>query len=177
MDDKRANLRQMQRIATGLFVSMAALYVASRSLEPSIHGLSYLTSFTEAAMVGALADWFAVVALFRHPLGVPLPHTAIIPRKKNEIAAGLANFVVKNFLTRDVVCTKLQEFNLTGSAAGWLRENSLRVAETITGFLPNLLRAMNDEDIHRFIHGQLTARLKKLDIGVRPIDWREKLRI
>ncbi len=165
MDEKRSNLRQMQLVATGLFVSMAALYAASRSFEASIHSLAYLTAFTEAAMVGALADWFAVVALFRHPLGIPLPHTAIIPRKKNEIGTGLANFVVRNFLTREAVSTKLQEFDLTGIAAEWLTENCVRVAETITGFLPNLLKALHDEDIHRLIHNQLVERLKKLEVA------------
>jgi uncharacterized membrane-anchored protein YjiN (DUF445 family) len=162
-DDKQANLRRMKTIATGLFASMAVLYVASRSLEPSVHALSYLTTFTEAAMVGALADWFAVVALFRHPLGIPLPHTAIIPQNKNQIGAGLANFVVKYFLTPEIVRAKLEELELTARAAGWLKANSPRVAEIITGFLPNLLKGINDEDIHRFIHDQLTARLKKLD--------------
>src|SRR3546814_14125737 len=92
-------LVRMRVIATGLLVLMAALFFVARAFEPAHPGLGYLRSFAEAAMVGGLADWFAVTALFRHPLGLPIPHTAIVPRNKDRIGTTLASFLRANFLT------------------------------------------------------------------------------
>ena len=88
----------MKVVATGLLVVMAVVFAAARALEPRYPGLGYVKAFAEAAMVGGLADWFAVTALFRHPLGLPIPHTAIIPRNKDRIGEALANFLRENFL-------------------------------------------------------------------------------
>src|SRR5213593_4750058 len=93
----------MKVVATGLLVVMAAVFAAARALEPRDPWLAYVKAFAEAAMVGGLADWFAVTALFRHPLGLPIPHTAIIPRNKDRIGDTLAQFVKDNFLTPSVV--------------------------------------------------------------------------
>src|SRR5438445_12693385 len=86
----------MKVIATGLLVVMAAVFAAARALDPLYPGIGYIKAFAEAAMVGGLADWFAVTALFRHPLGLPIPHTAIIPRNKDRIGEALANFLREN---------------------------------------------------------------------------------
>ena len=83
----------MKRVATGLLVVMAAIFFAARRYEAAYPALSYVKAFAEAAMVGGLADWFAVTALFRHPLGLPIPHTAIIPKNKDRIGEALANFL------------------------------------------------------------------------------------
>src|SRR4051812_5712107 len=88
----------MKAVATGLLVVMAAVFFVSRAFEHQFPWLSYVKAFAEAAMVGGLADWFAVTALFRHPLGLPIPHTAIIPRNKDRIGEALANFLKENFL-------------------------------------------------------------------------------
>ena len=89
----------MKLAATGLLVLMAGIFAASRAFEHTYPWLSFVKAFAEAAMVGGLADWFAVTALFRHPLGLPIPHTAIIPRNKDRIGEALANFISENFLT------------------------------------------------------------------------------
>ncbi len=86
----------MRVVATGLLVGMAALYLVSRGLQPMHPAWGYVRAFAEAAMVGGLADWFAVTALFRHPLGLPIPHTAIVPRNKDRIGDTLANFLRTN---------------------------------------------------------------------------------
>lgn len=102
-DPRNASLKRMRRIATGLLVVMVVLYGLARSLEEGAGFWPWARAFAEAAMVGALADWFAVTALFRHPLGLPIPHTAIVRREKDRIAAAVASFVRKSFLTPEEV--------------------------------------------------------------------------
>jgi uncharacterized membrane-anchored protein YjiN (DUF445 family) len=111
-------------IATGALVAMAVLYILAKSLHHNAVVWIYVAAFAEAAMVGALADWFAVVALFRHPLGIPIPHTAIIPANKDRIGRTLANFVVTNFLTGDAIRHRLERIDLTAKAAEWLWANA-----------------------------------------------------
>src|SRR5215216_5221530 len=100
-DERAAALRKMKAFALSLLLVAAALDVVARSLDGT--GWGYVSAFAEAAMVGALADWFAVTALFRHPLRLPIPHTAIIPNRKDQIGESLGTFVQENFLTRAVV--------------------------------------------------------------------------
>ncbi|MGH9272375.1 MAG: DUF445 family protein, partial [Ilumatobacteraceae bacterium] len=107
--EKHHQLRRMKLVATGLLIGMAAIYLISRANEeggPSWVG--YVRAGSEAAMVGALADWFAVTALFRHPLGIPIPHTAIIPNRKDQIGRSLGQFVEGNFLTPQVLLDRLR---------------------------------------------------------------------
>lgn len=108
---ERSGLRTMQRLATGLLLLAAAIYLLARVFEQRCPALGFLRAFCEAAMVGGLADWFAVTALFRHPLGVPLPHTAIIPTNKDRIGATLGRFVEQNFLASEIVAEKLAHLN------------------------------------------------------------------
>ena len=98
----------MKRLALGLLLLMAALYVSATALEPRHAAWGYIASFAEAGMVGAIADWFAVVALFRHPLGLPIPHTAIIPANKDRIGENLATFIATHFLSTEQVLAKLR---------------------------------------------------------------------
>ena len=103
-----ARLRRMKAIALSLLVFAAVVYLATLRLDHSgVWG--YVNTMSEAAMVGALADWFAVTALFRHPLGIPIPHTAIIPRKKDELAGSLQSFFASNFLTEEVVRERIAD--------------------------------------------------------------------
>src|SRR6201985_2497040 len=105
----------MKMVATGLRIVMAAVCAVTRALEPHHPWLSYVKSFAEAAMVGGLADWFAVTALFRHPLGLPLPHTAIIPRNKDRIGETLARFLQENFLIPSVVARRMRNIDVAGA--------------------------------------------------------------
>ena len=96
-------LRRMKAFATGLLLAMTVLFLITRAIEDGHSSISYVRAFAEAGMVGALADWFAVTALFRHPLGLRIPHTAIIPTRKDEIGRTLGEFVELEFLSDDVV--------------------------------------------------------------------------
>jgi uncharacterized membrane-anchored protein YjiN (DUF445 family) len=161
---QQAQLRQMRRIATGLLLLMAAVFLVARSLQPRHPWLSFVTAFTEAAMVGALADWFAVTALFRHPLGLPIPHTAIIPSNKDRIGSSVAEFLEHNFMTPEVLSEELKHIDFAGSAARWLAEpaNSRAVALQLTGSLPTLIRMAEDDDIANFLQGTLASGLKNI---------------
>lgn len=127
-------------------------------------------AFSEAAMVGGIADWFAVVALFRHPLGIPIWHTAIIPTKKNEIGENLGNFVSEEFLNCEKLEIKLEEFNFAVKASDWLsqEENADKIANAIAlNIIPGILKAIKDEDIKRFIQVQFKEKLEAINFG----DW------
>jgi uncharacterized membrane-anchored protein YjiN (DUF445 family) len=111
-----AGLRRMKRNATGLLVLAAAVFLATFAA-PDTALLGFVRAGAEAAMVGGLADWFAVTALFRHPLGLRIPHTALIPRKKDELATKLGEFVTGNFLTPDAVVDQVAEARLVRRVA------------------------------------------------------------
>jgi len=162
-----AQMVRMRRIATGLLVLMAAVFVAARLLQPRYSQLSFVAAFAEAAMVGALADWFAVTALFRHPLGLPIPHTAIVPNNKDRIGASVADFLEHNFMTRDVLAEELRHIDFAGAAAQWLSEpaNSRAVSVQIAGSVPVLVRMVEDEDVGNFLQTTLAAGLKNLRFG------------
>ena len=160
-----SDLKRMRIIATSALASMAALYILARSLEHHALFWSYVAAFAEAAVVGALADWFAVVALFRHPLGIPIPHTAIIPTNKDRIGRTLATFVVTNFLTGDAIRDRLERVDLSAKAAEWLWANAHGVSDRVVAAAPVLLRALKDEDIQRFLHGTILAKLRAIEVA------------
>jgi uncharacterized membrane-anchored protein YjiN (DUF445 family) len=112
----------MRAIATMLLVLMAAIYLAMRLAPPSWVWAPYLSAFAEAGMVGACADWFAVVALFRHPLGLPIPHTAVVPENKRRIGAAMGRFITNNFLSPRVAIARLASVDFVGLAARWLED-------------------------------------------------------
>ena len=120
--DKAAQLRAYKRLASGLFMLMLVVYVFTAWWSRVHHApwLGYVTAFSEAAMVGALADWFAVTALFHHPLGIPIPHTNLIERGKQAIGANLGSFVVSNFLTPATIRPYMNKLTLSSYAAHWL---------------------------------------------------------
>lgn len=116
-----AAARRLRAVATGLLLLMGALFLASTWAMRAVHpGFIWLQAFAEAAVVGGLADWFAVTALFRHPMGLPIPHTAIIPRSKDRIGEALATFLKDNFLTPRNVARRLERFDAAQSLAGML---------------------------------------------------------
>ncbi|MCD6040534.1 MAG: hypothetical protein K0R40_137, partial [Burkholderiales bacterium] len=129
--------------------------------------LYYLAAFSEAAMIGALADWFAVVALFRRPLNLPIPHTAIIPRNKERIARGLSQFIQQNFLSSAAVVQRIAEFRPADTLCRWLLkpENADTVASYATRFLAYALGAIDDERVRRFLSRTVAERLKGADLA------------
>ena len=164
---QEAQLARMRTIATGLLVVMAIVFVAARLLQPRFGWLSFVAAFAEAAMVGALADWFAVTALFRAPLGLPIPHTAIIPRNKDRIGASVANFLEHNFITPQVISTELASVDFAGVAAGWLATpvNSRTVARQAVRLVPGVLRMIEDDDVGRFLQTRAARLLAGIRVG------------
>ncbi len=115
-------LTRMRLVAGGLLVAMAALFLLSRALIPLHPAWGFARAFAEAGMVGGMADWFAVTALFRHPLGLPIPHTAIVPRNKERIGDQLAQFLRENFLITAVIARRMQRLDIAGAIARWLTD-------------------------------------------------------
>src|SRR5689334_16188324 len=117
----QGGVRGMRVAATGLLLAMAAIYLVARGYEAQFPAAGYVRAFAEAAMVGGLADWFAVTALFRHPLGLPIPHTAIIPRNKDRIGDTLALFLRDNFLVPAVVARRMRKLDVAGATGRFLQ--------------------------------------------------------
>lgn len=157
---RQRELARMKWIAAGLLGLAACLYVIGRA-----YALGYLAAFAEAAMVGALADWFAVVALFRHPLGMPIPHTAIIPKNKLSIANSLADFVVGQFLSAEVIGQRLQRYDAALHLSQWLPMNRERVAGYLNKAVCHGVKALDDRRIHDFIVKAARNKLQDLDLS------------
>ena len=143
-------MRRMHRIAGGLLLAMTLIFTATFAVESFFFptrlplSLELLRAFSEAAMVGAIADWFAVVALFRHPFGIAIPHTAVIPRKHARIAANIGRFVAQNLLASTAMAQRLEELDPAGRLALWLdrSENSTMIASRLAGILPPALESI-----------------------------------
>jgi uncharacterized membrane-anchored protein YjiN (DUF445 family) len=160
---KMQALKKMKRNALALLGVAVLLFIIAIYFK-----IPMLQAFSEAAMVGGIADWFAVVALFRHPLGIPIWHTAIIPTKKNEIGENLGNFVSEEFLNREKLETKLDEFNFASKASDWLsqQENADNIANAVAvNVIPGVLKTIKDEDIKRFIQVQFKEKLDGINFG------------
>ncbi|RBY76802.1 DUF445 domain-containing protein [Geodermatophilus sp. TF02-6] len=150
-DPERArDLAHMKRLATGLFLAAAAVFLGCVLLGPDAGAwVGYVRATAEASMVGALADWFAVTALFRHPMRLPIPHTAIIPRKKDQIGASLGTFVQENFLTRAVVEEKLTTIDVPGRLGAFLAAPGRpeRLAGDAAAVLQSVAELLRDDDL------------------------------
>jgi uncharacterized membrane-anchored protein YjiN (DUF445 family) len=164
---KRAGLLNMQRVASALLVLMLAILLISIHYQSAYPWLHWVRAAAEAAVVGAIADWYAVVALFRHPLGIPLPHTAIIPRKKDSIGESLGAFVEQNFLTPDNIVRKLSQHNAAHAVAGWLIEskNSRMVADTLADLVPAAMNALADKDVRSLFDKTIVSHLLQTDVA------------
>jgi uncharacterized membrane-anchored protein YjiN (DUF445 family) len=139
--ERRAELRRMRTIATMLLVLMAAIYLALRRAPANWVWAPYVSAFAEAGMVGACADWFAVVALFRRPFGLPIPHTAVVPENKRRIGAAMGRFITNNFLSPRVAIARLASVDFVGLAARWLEDerNARSVAAAAGRAIPYAL--------------------------------------
>jgi uncharacterized membrane-anchored protein YjiN (DUF445 family) len=166
VDNRKRILIRNKRIATGLMIGAAILFVVAR-LQKGHGAWEWVAAFAEAAMVGALADWFAVVALFRHPLGLPIPHTAIIKNKKDAIAGNLASFIRDKFLASDTLIAKLREYNPAGHLAAYLmsRENAAGLARGLTRLCADSLDFIDDERVHGVLRAILNNRIEGLDLS------------
>jgi len=164
----------MKRIPLLLLGLMAVLFLLTLNRPEDWAG--WLRAFAEAGMVGALADWFAVVALFRHPMGLPIPHTAIIPNRKDQIGDSLARFVADHFLDPVVVRAKLQSVNLAGKTATWLKSpvGQQRVQDLGVRVAQWMLGALHEARVRDFISRLGSRQLAQLDLAPllgRTLDW------
>ncbi|MFD1214125.1 DUF445 domain-containing protein [Arthrobacter sp. GCM10027362] len=143
----------MKAVATGLLVLLAVIFLVAFALQERYPWLQYVRAAAEGGMVGALADWFAVTALFKHPMGVKIPHTAIIPRRKDQIGASLGQFVEQNFLAEDVVQAKIRSLGISRRAGSWLArpENADRVAREGAAAIRGAMLVLNDQDVQDII--------------------------
>jgi uncharacterized membrane-anchored protein YjiN (DUF445 family) len=154
-------VRGVKLVATSLVIAAFTLFLLARAFEQRYPWLALVAAFSEAALVGALADWFAVVALFRHPLGLPIPHTAIIPRNKNRVADELGRFITENFLGTQAILDRITAFNPAAKLASWLatRDNATSVGYHSARAIAFWLDAVEDERVQRFLRETLLARL------------------
>lgn len=168
--DREARLRRRKAIAAAMLV-LALLVLAASMWARHRHphwAFDLVAAMAEAALVGGLADWFAVVALFRHPLGQRwIPHTAIIPSKKNALGASLADFLVRHFLSREQLGARLRGFDVAGRLAASLSEprNAAKLGDALTLAVPHLLALVDSEQLHRFLHRLVDARLRQVDLS------------
>ncbi|WP_443025161.1 DUF445 domain-containing protein [Sphingomonas sp. QA11] len=161
-------LRRMRWIATGLLVLMAATFLAARAFDHVHPAIGFVRAFAEAAMVGGLADWFAVTALFRHPLGLPIPHTAIIPRNKDRIGETLAAFLRDNFLVPGVVARRMRQLDVAGAAGRWLASpagTQGRLRKGASRLAANMLEAFDPQRLGGMVKTTIGQRLRALDIS------------
>jgi len=167
--ERLRNLRQMKAVALGFLLGATVIFLACRwgQSQGGPAWLGYAGAAAEAGMVGALADWFAVTALFRHPLGLKIPHTAIIKRKKDQLGEGLGNFVRENFLSAQVIETKLRDAEVASRLGKWLAEpdHAARVASETATVLRVGVELLNDEDIQQAIDKTIVKRLAEPQWG------------
>ncbi|ORW12682.1 hypothetical protein AWC15_15560 [Mycobacterium lacus] len=168
--ERRVALRRMKVVALSFLVGATGAFLACRWAQA--HGVTaawvgYARAAAEAGMVGALADWFAVTALFKHPLGIPIPHTAIIKRKKDQLGEGLGTFVRENFLSPPVVETKLRDAQVPSRLGKWLSEaaHAQRVAAEAATVLRVLVELLRDEDVQHVIDRMIVRRIAEPQWG------------
>ena len=161
--------RRMRRTATGLLLAMAALFALARSQLGTHPAWEWVLAFTEAAMVGGLADWFAVTALFRHPLGLPIPHTAIIPENKDRIADSMARFLQSNFLIPTVVARRMRAMNLARALGDFLARPEGGEVSRIRGgageLMAEVLESLDPERLGGQVKAGLLHQLERLEVS------------
>src|SRR5258708_7191069 len=161
------DLAAARRRATALLAGVTVLFVAVPAV--GAHGvlLGYVQAGAEASMVGGVADWFAVTALFRHPLGLPIPHTALIVERKDQFAATLGRFVQENFLTADVLAERIRSARLVPRLAAWLADkaNAARFAGRAADLVVTVAETLRDEDVQRVLTAELTRAVDAVEVA------------
>ncbi len=165
--ERRVALRKMKALATGLLVFVTIVFFFARWLEETHGWVGYIRAFAEAAMVGALADWFAVSALFRHPLGIPIPHTAIIPHRKDQIGRSLGEFVQSNFLTREVLNERLAGANIGKRLGDWMadEQNAGKAGSGVSDLLRGGLEVLDDRDVASALESLIERRVRATPVA------------
>ncbi|MET7611363.1 DUF445 domain-containing protein [Streptomyces seoulensis] len=168
-EERQRGVRRMKLTAAGLLLFVAVVYALATwaGHAGAGHWTGYVAAAAEAGMVGALADWFAVTALFRHPLGLPIPHTAIIPTKKDQLGVSLGEFVGENFLSEDVVRQRLAAVGIGSRLGDWLAEpaNADRVTAELATALRGALTVLRDSDVQAVVGEAITRRADAREIG------------
>jgi uncharacterized membrane-anchored protein YjiN (DUF445 family) len=157
----------MKAMATGLLVAAAIVFALARWAEEDRHWAGYVRATAEAAMVGAIADWFAVTALFKHPLGLPIPHTAIVKKRKDQIGASLGGFVRDNFLTRDVVGERLEQAELGRRVGHWLSEpeNARTIGDQSAAVVRGVTEVLRDDVVQSGLEQAITNRIASVPVS------------
>jgi uncharacterized membrane-anchored protein YjiN (DUF445 family) len=165
--ERRAALRKMKGVATALLLVVTIVFFIARWQEQHHGWVAYVRAFAEAAMVGALADWFAVSALFRHPLGIPIPHTAIVPHRKDQIGRSLGEFVQTNFLTREVLNERLAGANVGKRLGDWLADdrNATKAGEGVSDLLRGALEVLDDRDVASGLETLIERRVRATPVA------------
>ena len=164
---RRAALQRMKLWASALLVFFLVLFIVAKMLEPAYPWLAWVRATAEASLVGGLADWFAVTALFRHPLGIPIPHTAIMQKQKDRVGRILGNFVQNHFLSRAVLEQRLAGIHPAERAAHWMSEeaNRTRLARQLAGGLARAVEALPDAEVREFMQRSAANRLEQLQLA------------
>ncbi len=165
--ERRTALRKMKVVATALLGLVTVVFFIARWQEDSGEWVSYVRAFAEAAMVGALADWFAVSALFRHPLGLPIPHTAIVPNRKDQIGRSLGEFVQTNFLTREVLHERLAGAKVGKRLGDWMADehNAAKAGEGVSDLLRGALEVLDDRDVSSALESLIERRVRATPVS------------
>ncbi|MEO0616101.1 MAG: DUF445 domain-containing protein [Pseudomonadota bacterium] len=163
---RRARLARMKWTAHGLLAAMFVLYLVTGYYEDTHPALGYLRAFAEAGTVGALADWFAVTALFREPMGLPIPHTAIIKRRKDDIGETLADFIATHFLTREALGPRLERIDVAGVAADWLARdnNANRLTEDVIQILDRIVGGDDNASLRALVSDNLSSAVERVRV-------------
>jgi uncharacterized membrane-anchored protein YjiN (DUF445 family) len=157
----------MKLAATGLLVVALVVFIAAKMHEDTYPWLAYVRATAEASLVGGIADWFAVTALFRHPLGIPIPHTAIMQKQKDRVGKILGNFVQNHFLSRAVLEARLAGINPAQRAATWMREeaNRRRLAKQLAGGLARAVEALPEVEVREFVQRSAVTKLEGVKLA------------
>jgi len=164
---RRAELKTMTRVATGLLVVALVVFLVARLLEPTYPWLGFVRATAEASLIGGLADWFAVTALFRRPLGLPIPHTAIIQTQKDRIGQVLGRFVQDYFLSREALTSKLASMRLAERGARWISdpEHSAQLTRYLVAGITQAVRTLPEDETRNLIRESVTTRLQAVQIA------------
>jgi uncharacterized membrane-anchored protein YjiN (DUF445 family) len=163
---KQASLRRHRTFATLLLLLAAVVFVATQLVPEPNFWVLLIRAGAEAGVIGGLADWFAVTALFRRPLGLPIPHTGIIPRSKDRIGQGLGSFVERNFLAPELIAAKLRASNVALRLSRWLSRpaNSRLIAEQLVALLPDVVNSLEDREVRAFFRDAFSDQLRAVDL-------------
>ena len=165
--ERRRRLNQMKMFATAMLALMAVIFVVAFTLQDRHPWLGYVRAAAEAGMVGAIADWFAVTALFRHPLGLPIPHTAIIPNRKDAIGSSLSEFVATNFLSEDLIRAKLAQFSLASRLGGFLGspEGAGRITAELATAVKGISTVLKDDEVAGLLETLARRKIAETKVG------------